>query len=522
MRDVCRSFCQFLPILVLAGLLTAIQPAFAATEAAAPQPPAKPLSTYPQIVRISYVEGDVRISRGKLADKIDADAQESGREQANLPANGGDQTTGWERAAANLPIESGYSLVTGKGRAEIEFEDASTVYLADNSVLTFDELSTRAGVTTTAVSLLAGTATLNVRTLAPGESFLMHTPTDHVAMHYPQRAYIRVDSYLDAVSLTPQQDLTYRLPGMTAARPQVVGQTMTYSHGRRIVTPTAVATGASSESEWDTWVANRVEARDTAMSEAMKNSGLAQPVPGLDALDGKGKFFACQPYGMCWEPTDGWTPKPADVAQVEPHGTGVPAVPTPPASASKQAKAPKAAKPSAVDDYMASHPGAILHTEDYSFPCMTYPVQDLVATDPVTGKEQIVASSFDTVLLAHYQSIRRRLSVRCAWATRLGWVTIRVTASARFWASMPSTITTLGTGLYVMPAAGFAGSTIMCGWWDQDGHHHHPVRWVKTGGKVGFVPIHPRDVAGKPPVNLKEGIFRVTGKKDLPIERARF
>jgi hypothetical protein len=37
---------------------------------------------------------------------------------------------------ADLPIEVGFSLVTGSGRAEIEFEDASTLYLGENSVLT--------------------------------------------------------------------------------------------------------------------------------------------------------------------------------------------------------------------------------------------------------------------------------------------------------------------------------------------------------------------------------------------------
>jgi hypothetical protein len=72
--------------------------------------------TYDQIVRLSLVEGDVRISRGKE----------------------GERTTGseWGQAVANLPIASGFSLVTGTGRAEIELEDASTIYLGDNSVLT--------------------------------------------------------------------------------------------------------------------------------------------------------------------------------------------------------------------------------------------------------------------------------------------------------------------------------------------------------------------------------------------------
>jgi predicted secreted protein len=68
--------CRTLPILVFSGLLTTIQPAAAqlgtaATAATtAPRPaPAKAPATYPQIVRLSYVQGDVRISRGKLADK---------------------------------------------------------------------------------------------------------------------------------------------------------------------------------------------------------------------------------------------------------------------------------------------------------------------------------------------------------------------------------------------------------------------------------------------------------------------
>ena len=75
--------------------------------------------TYDQIVRLSLVEGDVRVSRGKEGEH----------------ATGG----AWGEAVANLPIESGFSLVTGTGRAEIEFEDASTIYLGDNSVLTFDQ-----------------------------------------------------------------------------------------------------------------------------------------------------------------------------------------------------------------------------------------------------------------------------------------------------------------------------------------------------------------------------------------------
>lgn len=53
----------------------------------------EPIASYPQIVRISYAQGDVRISRGRENEKA----------------------TGaiWETATGDLPIESGFNLVTG-------------------------------------------------------------------------------------------------------------------------------------------------------------------------------------------------------------------------------------------------------------------------------------------------------------------------------------------------------------------------------------------------------------------------
>src|ERR1035438_987874 len=188
-RAAMRVYLRYtLRILVLSGLLTTILVAQAAP-AAGPPLPAEPYYTYPQVVRLSYVEGDVRISRGTLADK----------EQSKI----GGQATGWEQAEVNIPIESGYSLVTGKGRAEIEFEDTSTVYLADNSVLSFSELTSTGGVPYTEIALIAGTATMNVRTMAPGEAFIMTTPTDTIRLPYPRKVLWRIDSYLDAVSITP-------------------------------------------------------------------------------------------------------------------------------------------------------------------------------------------------------------------------------------------------------------------------------------------------------------------------------
>jgi hypothetical protein len=53
-------------------------------------------------------------------------------------------------------------------------------------------------------------------------------------------------------------------------------------------------------------------------------------------------------------------------------------------------------------------------------------------------------------------------------------------------------------------------------------HHLEPVRWVKSEHKVGFVPIHPYDVKGRPPINRKEEVFAVNNKNGLSLERVKF
>jgi hypothetical protein len=45
-------------------------------------------------------------------------------------------------------------------------------------------------------------------------------------------------------------------------------------------------------------------------------------------------------------------------------------------------------------------------------------------------------------------------------------------------------------------------------------HHHCPVRWIKVGHGPIAVPIHPRDVKGKPPVN-RDGLVPVKGKDGI-------
>jgi hypothetical protein len=82
-----------------------------------------------RIVRLSQVEGDVQIDR-------------------NLGQ-------GYEKAFINLPVTQGAKLRTGQAaRAEIEFEDGSSLRLTPGSVLEFPELALRdSGARTSSVVL---------------------------------------------------------------------------------------------------------------------------------------------------------------------------------------------------------------------------------------------------------------------------------------------------------------------------------------------------------------------------------
>ena len=406
-----------------------------------------PPPTYDQIVRLSLVEGDVRIARGREGER----------------ATGGD----WGQATTGVPIETGFSLVTGKGRAEIELEDASTVYLGENSVLTFNELTATAGVPRTDVTLVSGTATLNVRPAFPGESFILRTPTGNISFRYPDNNFIRVNSYLDGMALTPQEDATIH-HGATTQR-TVKGQTTTYSHDGPIMTE---STSTSNEfAEWDEWTAKRIAARDLAMSSTMKEAGLATPIPGLAEMKDQGTFFACAPYGTCWQPNDGSGQHDAISGQLD----------------TKQSPDQSPAQSTTSSPYtvsvkalQAAGPTAILRTEyEDPFPCSPNRVRRLIARDPVTGKETVLRAEFDPN------------------STPYDWALCHE-----------------GTWIYRNRGYVWVAGTKR--------HHICPVRWVKYGGSKAYVPLHPHDVAGKTPINLKHGVFETTGRKGTSVVHVAF
>ncbi|HEY2035487.1 MAG TPA: hypothetical protein VGG96_00620, partial [Steroidobacteraceae bacterium] len=233
----------------------------------------------------------------------------------------------------------------------------------------------------------------------------------------------------------------------------------------------ALPEDAKAFADFDGWVNQRVATREAAQAAVMQEAKLPAPVPGLAEMQGQGRFFPCAPYGTCWEPAHGW-----DGAQ---PASEQPDTDTAEVSGGFRRRA-AAGYPGylQVAQVSGSDPDVLdrqLLDEDL-FPCSPFRVRQLISTDPATGLRQTVdlvpAGERYTWAVCHTGSWIRR-------GHRYAWV---------------------------------AGTKR---------HHRCPVHWVKYGHVRGFVPIHPRDVAGKPPLNLQHGVF-VPIEKRGTLERVAF
>lgn len=402
-------------------------------------------TVYPQIVRVSLVEGDVRIARS-VEKKHDKSAI-------------------WEKAEADLPLESGYSLVTGSdGRAAIEFEDASTMYLAENSVLHFNDLTTTAGVPHTEVALLSGTATLHIRPYVAGEEFVLRTPTDNLLTKYPVTTNFRISSYTDGIALTPMGQKALSVNG--TMEQLIPGQTLCFKESLRIIM--AGPLHPPDFSDWDRWVETRYSAHEKELAAALKDSGLASPVPGLAEMNGQGHFFACEPYGTCWEPASASEAKPvAESALSEPGGGQDSST----AQSSTAVPAASVAKPAQQIGFIGK-PMPNVSASPYANLGMFWPC---IPEDVRTMYTRGIAPA--------------SLLQTQPWA----------------WAVCHSGGWLYRGGHYVWVAGRL--------------HHHPPCHWVKSGHTVALVPTHPRDVKNHLPVNRSNPVFAVNPKGPHPIER---
>jgi FecR protein len=369
----------------------------------------------PQLVRVSYAQGEVKFSPGK-----------NGKP---------DLGTDWFQVPPDLTLEQGYSLATENGRAVVEFENGSVAYLAEHSVLQFEKLQIKDGLTSTRLNLLTGTATIDH--VSNGQDLLsIDTPAvKNVA--YKQAIDVRFDSTLNGTIVRTLNPSTPAQPNPASAATPVSGETFAYISGSRFqLKPTA---GLAQPDTWDQWVDAQRFDRAASLQKALQESGLTQPIPGLADLAQTGHFFDCPPYGKCWEPN--------------------------PLAGSEQAAAQSSPAPN-------------------------------VPSAPVDPRRQYI--------------INRTLLLRCpmaAWRYTILWpdpsVPFPANAQQAFDYPFPWSACFAGTWIHHRKFVYVVGHR----------HKKPPVRIVHTRQGVGFVPRHPLDQKGKPPLNAKNGIFTLALNK---------
>jgi hypothetical protein len=418
-------------------------------------------TTLPEMVWLTYVQGEVSFS----------------------PGHNGKPKLGDEWIAANVDqvMEDGYTLVTQNGRAEIEFEDGSVVYLAEHSSLEFDKLQNTAKGMYTEVHLVTGMATVTHSSKDP-----LYLHTSQIRIRFIGNMTTRVENALDGVRVR-QMEGVHQTSGNNGTGSFVAGDEAVFQdgymypttldeevrdeeldrwQGKTVRTPESVP--PSSNPEWDAWVAARLQHRRDLIAEGLKESEMKEPIPGLAGMMESGKFFDCQPYGKCWQPNP-----------VTEQASGTPAV--------------QGQEGTAEASVGSSHAQNAPHDE----------------------QGQIV--------------MNRTLMTRCpqeAWRiTRdpqghlRGQYTQYGPCFAGSWNDPCQVIDPVtGQTTYNPACDAYVGQNYSS--WDGGGawvvgrRHRHECHIVKTKNHgLAFVPRHPLDKTGHPPVNAKHGIFVMAVKK---------
>ena len=270
---ISRKLIPFLFVVLLCALFAGAQPAAAD-------------SSHARIIRLSLVQGDVRISRDSHGDPL------------------ADSNTAWETAALNLPIRQGYVLATDKGRAEIEFENGAMAFLKENTVLEFYDLSLKDGARTTRLVLRQGTASFYVN---PSTGDYFSVTGGDFTVEANGRSSFRLDNYDDGstvetlkghVSVLHKDDIRRLEKGQSLSIK--AGDDASLSVGR-----------VADEDDFDRWVSGRVDSVGTATNAALQYTNSPYYTSGFADLYTYGAFSNCGSYGLGWRPFGagaGWSP----------------------------------------------------------------------------------------------------------------------------------------------------------------------------------------------------------------------
>ena len=230
-----------------------------------------------RIVRLSYVEGGVQIDRN------------SGK---------------FEKAFLNLPITEGEKLRTASdGRAEIEFEDGSTLRIVPGSLIKFAELSLAdSGSKVSTVEVVQGTAYVDFEG-TKRDQLTLEFAHEKIALLHSAHLRIGVGDKGSSVAVF-KGDLEVDGPSGTAEVKKNQTAEFSFAENERLALVKDVE-----ELPYDAWDKQQDQyhqryAANSYSSYSSYNYGLAD-------LNYYGNFFSAPGYGMVWQPYfigAGWDP----------------------------------------------------------------------------------------------------------------------------------------------------------------------------------------------------------------------
>ncbi|MFZ0212445.1 MAG: FecR family protein [Candidatus Acidiferrales bacterium] len=233
--------------------------------------------SYARIVRVSLVSGDVQVS---------------------LPGH-----PKWEAALQNMPVTQGVTVGTNDGVAEVQFEDGTTAWIDENTLVQFTELALADGGRITKLTLAQGTVSVYA---APKSADSFTVTAGKQTITVAKHSLFRADAFRDGVSVSVLQGQVQVSSGNAGMQILAKGKTLAYRDNAAL----AVVTSNPKADRWDRWVNQRESygQAETAQALSYTNSPVTYGLGDLSAYGSwdylPGYGYGWQPYGMgsCWMP----------------------------------------------------------------------------------------------------------------------------------------------------------------------------------------------------------------------------
>lgn len=250
-------------------------------------------SSHVRIVRLSYVQGDVRYLASFHNDSL------------------ADPSAAWQTAPLNLPLREGFALSTGaNSRAEIEFENGALGFLDHDTVIEFYDLTLHDGSRVSRLVLRQGSSSFYVN--AQGGDYFSVTGGDFT-VEATGRSTFRLDNF-DNGSTVQVEAGDVSVIRNDKSTPLMKGQSLSVdaSNPAGQILGSADFTGS-----FDRWVNGQTQSAVVSSSSPLNPSGGQAPFSsygfagGFMDLSTFGYWQSVSGYGPCWQPFGvglGWNP----------------------------------------------------------------------------------------------------------------------------------------------------------------------------------------------------------------------